>query len=248
MAGRNALAPPPALDPGAGLFLDFDGTLVPIEDKPDAVRADARLRAVLARLLRRFDGAVAIVSGRPASQIRELIQVPGLFIAGSHGAELSAADGASWAAAPSPALPAVLARLDAFARDHIGVTVERKPHGAALHYRLAPDTRDACMSVAAALAQDWGFALQTGKMVVEIKPASADKGTAVDALMQSPPMAGRRPVFVGDDDTDEAGFVAAERRGGFGIRVDPAGPTAARYALPGVGETLIWLETAGGDA
>ena len=89
-----------------------------------------------------------------------------------------------------------------------------------------------------------GLALQPGKMVLELRIASADKGKAVDALMETAPLRGGRPIFVGDDDTDEAGFLAATARGGAGILVGQMRPTAAGFRLPDVEGTLAWLDTA----
>ena len=142
----------------------------------------------------------------------------------------------------------VLEHVRQFEAQHPGVLVEVKPFGIAIHYRLAPTAADACRLFAAGIAEETGYTLQAGKMVLELKIDATDKGDAVNALMRSPPMRGTRPVFIGDDETDEAGFLMARRLGGAGILVGPLRPSAAIYRLDTVEDTLRWLETAGGVA
>ena len=95
-----------------------------------------------------------------------------------------------------------------------------------------------------ALAGRTGLVLQRGKMVAELRPPGTDKGAALRRLMAEPPFAGARPVFVGDDLTDEHAFEAAAALGGGGVLVGPPRPTAARWRLNGVGEVTCWLEAA----
>jgi trehalose 6-phosphate phosphatase len=142
---------------------------------------------------------------------------------------------------PDPLLRAQISGLKLL---HPGILVEEKPFGLALHFRSAPEAEADCLALAGNLAAQTGLVLQTGKKVIELRQGGADKGTAVLALMARPPMAGGRLVFVGDDDTDEAGFAAASLLGGAGVLVGPARPTAASYQLTSVGQTLDWLEEA----
>jgi trehalose 6-phosphate phosphatase len=145
---------------------------------------------------------------------------------------------------PRPAaLDAALTAFHALAVTRPGVVVEEKPLGVALHYRQAPDAGPACCELAEAVAARTGFSVQHGKMVCELRAHGADKGDAVRRFLSEPPMAGTRPLFVGDDLTDEAGFAAAEHLGGAGIFVgDAAGRrTTARYGLPSVSAVHEWL-------
>jgi trehalose 6-phosphate phosphatase len=96
----------------------------------------------------------------------------------------------------------------------------------------------------ARLAEESGLSLQLGKMVVELRPSGADKGDALHSFMAEPDFAGARPVFVGDDLTDEHGFRAAAALGGAGILVGPARETAARYRLESVAAVADWLRSA----
>lgn len=239
-----AARPPAELLTRASLFLDFDGTLVDLADRPDSVAVSERLRALLMRLAERLEARVALISGRSAAHIRELIGLPALTVAGSHGLELNFADGRTIAAARPEGLTAVRPVLDELAGRWPGVLVEDKPLGSALHFRLRPEAGEECMAEAASLAERHGLHLQTGKMMVELRGKEGDKGTALRRLMEEPEMAGTTPVFVGDDDTDEPAFVAAAELGGAGVLVGPPRPTAARYRLDGVADVLAWLEAA----
>lgn len=241
------LAPPPAdLADGASLFLDFDGTLVEIAPRPDAVAVDAPLRQLVARLVARFDGRVAIVSGRGAAEIDALFGGLDCPIVGSHGAELR---GVADAVAPDrpAALDDVAVQFNALAETLAGLVVEIKPLGVGLHYRGVPDAEGACRALAEELAASTGLTLQRGKMVFELR-APGDKGRAIAALMVAMPFAGSRPVFLGDDLTDEPGFATVARLGGAGVLVGPARATEAVYRLPDVAAALRWLDGLAEDA
>jgi trehalose 6-phosphate phosphatase len=241
--GHVPSAPPADLLDGASLFLDFDGTLVEIAERPDAVTVDARLRAVVHRLRGLLEGRVAVITGRAAGQVHALLGAD-LVVVGSHGMEFVAPDGARRGPERPVALDAVLAEMRALAARHAGVAVEDKPLGAALHFRQRPAAGAACERLAAELAGRHGLHLQPGKMMVEVRAGGGDKGTAIRALMREPGMAGTRPVFMGDDQTDEPGFAAAAALGGAGVLVGEPRATAARYRLAGVAATLAWLEAA----
>jgi trehalose 6-phosphate phosphatase len=240
----NGGSPSPELLAGASLFLDFDGTLVELAETPDAVRVEARLISLLDALDRCLGGRVAVISGRPAGQVHALLGARRVTVAGSHGLELLHAGGQAEASARPAALTAVLEDMRALARRHPGVLVEDKPLGSALHFRQCPGAEQPCLELAKALADHHGLQLQTGKAMVEVRAGGGDKGTALRRLMELPAMRGTRPVFVGDDDTDEPAFVAAQALGGAGVLVGEARPTAARYRLPGTGAVLDWLEAA----
>ena len=234
--------PPPALLDDASLFLDFDGTLVDLAPTPDAVTVSDRLSALVARLADRLDGRIAIVSGRSIDSIEALFGAVPFAISGSHGLELRWPGGDRQMAERPAALDRIIDEMTRFAHHHPGVLVERKPLGAALHYRGAPAAQAASDALAHALAQDSDLHVQTGKMMIELRVAGADKGTALDRMMTLAPMAGHRPVFLGDDDTDEPAMVAAAAHGGCGILVGAPRPSAAAWNLPDVAATLDWLE------
>ncbi len=174
-----------------------------------------------------------MITGRPVEQIDALL--PGIVpvVAGEHGGALRPAPGAPLQRPDLPAVPpALLAEADAFAAAHPGVLVERKARGFVLHYRLAPEAGPA---VEAAVTR-WiapvadRFQPMRAQMAWEIRPRGADKGSAVAAVMALPAFAGRLPVFIGDDVTDEDGMVVARRLGGAGLFVPAVfgGPAAVR--------------------
>lgn len=241
---RPTPSPPPELLDDAALFLDFDGTLVELAARPDLVRVDGRLAALMVALSAKLDGRLAVISGRPAGEIAALFGSPGFAIAGSHGMELHHADGRRQVAERPDALDRVGAEFVRFAELDAGLLVETKPLGVAIHYRNAPARGDTAVSLARSLAETHQLRFQPGKMMAEVRSAAGDKGAALEALCREPYMASARPVFVGDDDTDEPAFAAAKRLGGHGILVGNARETSATHRLPDVGATLDWLDAA----
>ncbi len=242
MTGTQAL-PPPA--PGWALFLDVDGTLIEIADRPAAVRVEPRMIAVLSALVRATDGAVALVSGRPVEFLDRLFAPLVLPAAGLHGLERRGAAG-HWAVRVGrhADVDRFTAAFESFVAAHPGCLVEDKGLTVALHYRMAPEAGAAARALAERLAAESGgaFRVQHGKMVAELRPEGPDKGAVVAAFMEEPPFAGRLPVFAGDDVTDEAGFAEVNRRGGHSVRVgSPVGPTAARWQVPSVAALAEWL-------
>jgi len=223
---------------GDALFLDFDGTLVEIGPDPEAIFLSESGSTALGALFARLGGAVAILSGRG---LRDLARrtPPGLWRAGGHGIEL-AAPCAPLPPPPDPPPRPVLEALRQAARSP-GVRLEIKGPVAALHYRAAPEAEAACLAAAAAgAAAAPGHVFQAGKMVVEVKPAGAHKGQALRRLAALPPFAGRRPVMLGDDTTDEDAIAAAQALGGIGVKVGP-GPSAARLRAPDPAAVRAWL-------
>ncbi len=239
--------PPPGLQAAAiALFLDVDGTLVEIEREPGAVHVPERLCQILGDLQRATGGALALVSGRSLAQLDRLFAPLRLSAAGLHGLERRNLRTGVVRAKPDPSvLEAARARLAAFAERHAGVLLEDKGLTLALHYRNAPAQADAAraMAEAAVAASDGALVLLAGKMVLELKPPGCDKGLAIAAFMGEAPFAGRRPVFAGDDVTDEAGFEAVNRRGGVTIRIGAdAAPSAAGHSHADVRAMQSWLE------
>lgn len=242
-SSRSPSYPPVELLRQCSLFLDFDGTLVDLAERPDAVRVDARLRGLIRRLHERLEGRVALISGRSAARLRAMLgaDVP---IVGSHGMEFMAADGRVAPFERPAALAEIESEMSGLTRSHSGTLLEVKPLGVALHFRQRPSAEAACVGLAAALADKHDLHLQPGKMMIEVRAGGGDKGTAIGALMREPHMIGTRPVFMGDDLTDEPGFVAAQELGGAGILVGEWRESAARYQLASVAATLAWLEAA----
>jgi trehalose 6-phosphate phosphatase len=230
----------------SALFLDVDGTLLAIETSPEQVVADASLRHLLAGLSRRLDGALALISGRTIAAIDRIFAPLQLPAAGAHGTELRVQDDDARDDS-SHALPAdAIAALREFAGAHEGLLLEPKPGGASLHYRRAPELEDACRRRLQTLLEGLGagYRLIEGKMVLELVPSGASKGRAIRALMQEAPFTGRRPVFIGDDTTDEDGFRVVNALGGTSIRVGDLDGSAALHSLSDVDAVRQWLAAA----
>ncbi|MEM6475837.1 MAG: trehalose-phosphatase [Pseudomonadota bacterium] len=243
--GQVSLPTPPSLESllqegPVALFLDFDGTLVELAPGPDQIEPIADLNAKLVQMAERLGGRCAIVSGRAIADIESHIGEISLAAAGSHGSDVRSADGRALGEAPT-GLPAALeAELRSYASEN-AIDYEAKPHGGALHYRSNPQAGEAAQAFAQDLAARHGWSAQSGKCVVELVAGKADKGTAVRALMQEEPFAGARPIFIGDDLTDEKGFAACNEAGGAGILVGTREPTCAQYQLPNVASVHQWL-------
>ena len=240
---------PPARPEGTAwaLFLDFDGTLVDIAMTPDAVVVPPKLRGVLAACIEAFDGAVAIVSGRPISTLDALLDPLKLPAAGLHGLELRMADGSvEEAAHRASELAGLRARFRALAREDARLVVEDKGSSLALHFRRAPEReRELRELVTGAATRHTGHHVMHGKMVLEVRPAHADKGTAIARFLGAPPFVGRTPVFAGDDITDEDGFAVVNRHGGISIKVG-AGESEATCRVPDVAALHDWLAVVAG--
>jgi trehalose 6-phosphate phosphatase len=216
-----------ALQPNSALFLDFDGTLVDIAPRPEAVQVPPTLISLLDALQGVLGGALAVVSGRPIDQLDAFLAPLRLCLAGVHGVERRRADG-SVEQLVSEAPPSVVAAAQALAQQHVGLQVEIKRGAVALHYRGSPELESLCLAtMQSAVDGDDSLVLLHGKMVLEAKPARAGKGHVIDAFMHEAPFAGRRPVFIGDDVTDEAGFAAVQRVGGVAIKVGEGATIAA---------------------
>jgi trehalose 6-phosphate phosphatase len=171
---------------------------------------------------------VAIVSGRSIPDLEARLGVA-LAIAGDHGAMLRPAPGAPIERLPLPVPPAAwVEQLNALSAAFPGTLVEVKAHGFVLHYRLAPEAASAARGLLETLLSgSEDFTLMPARMAWEVKPRAISKGTAVAGFMARAPFAGRQPIFIGDDVTDEAGMAAARAAGGAGLRLQDAFGTPA---------------------
>jgi trehalose 6-phosphate phosphatase len=228
-------------------FLDLDGTLLEIAETPDAVDPGAQEIILLGRLENACGGAVALISGRSLARIDQLLSPLVLAAAGQHGAERRDAQGRRHRHRfPVASLKPAASGIRSFAARHQGLVFEDKGASVALHYRLAPQLEAAAQRVVREAAEPLGDAVevQGGKMVVELKPAGCDKGSAIESFMQEPPFAGRVPVILGDDVTDEYGFRVVNRLGGHSVMVGEGvgeGPSAARWRLQDPAAARAWL-------
>ena len=234
----------PPLTDGWAFFLDVDGTLLDLVERPDAVRADAHLLCLVDALSGVAGGAVALITGRSLEDVDRLFAPMRFPVAAQHGAERrSAAGSVHRHDAPVEKLGQAAVELARLSTAHEGLVVEYKGITLALHYRAAPSLGDLAFQAMRSICSqlDNEFVLQPGKFLVEIRPSGKDKGEAIAEFMYEEPFLGRLPVFVGDDMTDEQGFRAVNRAGGHSVKVGP-GATEARWRLPDALSVRQWLD------
>ncbi len=148
----------------------------------------------------------------------------------------------------SSGLDAVAARLQPMVDADPRLLLERKPAALALHYRGADDREVDCIAAMATAERELpDMKLMRGKKVLELKPASANKGAALLAFLGQLPFSQRLPYFFGDDVTDEAGFDVVQALGGIAVKVG-AGDTVARHRLSGPAAVLQWIDKVLADA
>jgi trehalose 6-phosphate phosphatase len=235
-----------SIDPAEfAILLDIDGTLLDIAATPHDVRVPPALRKTLATLKERTDGAIALVSGRSLSDIDLIFAPLKLSAVGGHGAEIRIGANGKANGVQSRFLDRkTRSRLIEVAEVDEGVIMEDKGYSVALHYRLAPDKKRAIEDAVAAICGELPAGtveVLPGKAVIEIKKSGFNKGTALRALMTQQPFAGRKPIFIGDDVTDEAAFAIVPEFDGLAISVGRMVPgVAQRFETPG--DVRRWLE------
>ncbi|PPC87592.1 MAG: trehalose-phosphatase [Hyphomicrobium sp.] len=223
-------------------FLDIDGTLAEIARLPELAVVSPETQNILALLFKITDGALAVVSGRQLDDIDRMIGLPFLPAAGIHGAQLRL-----------PGKPILLndsctaelddvhIRLREGLHDVEGILWERKPLSVAIHYRAIPNESQRIIALAHQVVKNRpGLKVITGKMIVEILPASSDKGQAVTQLMSYPPFKGRTPFFAGDDTTDEDAFIAINSMDGISAKIG-SGPSIAKFGFENSEALRAWL-------
>lgn len=221
------------------LFLDFDGTLAEIRETPSACSLSPSMRTVISQLAELPSCSVVIVSGRPVSDLRALVDIPGIHIAGNHGLFV---DGPQYKYS-HPALGRVRPAIAKLCRELIlatdglqGVWIEDKSVSCALHYRQA-SAADAVQAqalfsqVMRRHAEKDSVRVMSGKKVLEILPdIDWHKGKAVQWILERIGVPAF-PVYIGDDVTDEDAFEALSHRG-LTIRVGKSDASNAGYYVP----------------
>ncbi len=240
----EALSPPGVdeIEPqSSAFFFDFDGVLAPIAPRPELVKAGDGVIESLTSLNALSRTGLVLVSGRPIHELDRYLAPLRLPAAGVHGLELRL--GGEVIAAPfdKPTHDLLIEHLAQFANASTGLLLEPKRGSVALHYRARPELEEDCVAIARDLAHRFdGVELVRGKMVAELRLGGRSKGTAVEWFMAQPGFAGRKPIFVGDDVTDEDGFAAAMERGGHGFKVGD-GTTGASHRFAAIEDFWAWL-------
>jgi trehalose 6-phosphate phosphatase len=219
----------------SALLLDIDGTIIDIGPAPFEVHVPDALCRSLERLHRRTGGALALVSGRPIRDIDKLFSPLKLPAVGGHGAEMRL-DGGKIVTRAEALPDALRKRLALAATPGSGVVPEDKGYSFALHFRQTPQQEPrlrALVERARAEFSDEALEVLPGKAMFEIKRTGINKGEAVRALMTHAPFAGRAPVFIGDDITDDSVFALLPSLRGKGYSVGRHfGGVAGIFATP----------------
>jgi trehalose 6-phosphate phosphatase len=205
------------------VLLDIDGTLLDLAPTPREVWVPPGLAKTLNGLLQRTSGALALVSGRSLNDI-DLIFAPEQFPGvGGHGAEMRLSTDSEAVATHAPPMDKELKRrLAAIAKLSPGILLEDKGYSLALHYRLAPHAEKAIYEAVSLIRADLPNApieVLPGKCVCEIKHSGFNKASGVLELMKHEPFKGRRPIFIGDDVTDETVFAIMPDLNGLAFSV-----------------------------
>jgi trehalose 6-phosphate phosphatase len=213
------------------VLLDVDGTILDMAITPSSVVVTDSLRSVLDDLHARCEGALALVSGRLIRNLDALFSPLRLPAIGGHGAEMRfAVDGTTQIRRAAVIGPSLRDLICAAAASDPRIIVEDKGTSLAVHYRLAPQAGPTLRTKIAAILNrvgSRGLEIMQGRAVLEIKPIGFSKGEAVLELMKHPPFAHRRPVFVGDDTTDETVFNVLPTLDGVGYSVERPMPGAS---------------------
>lgn len=241
---------PDLFDPRAwAIFLDLDGTLVEIAATPESVFVPKHLIDTLGSLRARLDDALAILSGRSLRSIDRLLHPLLVAAGGEHGAVLRLPGGEIAEADTRTVVPANWrALIHQQVESWPGILVEEKSHGLALHYRANPDLDTAVMALLEQLVEsDPAFEILPALMARELRHRSINKGEALARFMATPAFSGRRPLFIGDDVTDEDAIAAADRLGGLGVRVHEAFAGEPARVRAWLGEVAARAVTDGGQ-
>ena len=226
------------------LFLDVDGTLLDLAERPDDVVTPQELVATLARTERNLAGALALISGRPIHDLDRLFAPLQLRVSGVHGAEIRVNPGE-----PAKRMPAAMelpqslsTALTRAVEAFPGALVETKRFSIAVHYRLAPTAERPLREAVKRIIEFESAAveLMDAHCAIELKTPGFDKGGAIAAFLETPVFRGRTPIFVGDDATDERGFAVVTARGGYAYSVGRVLPGAIG-AFPEPRAVRDWL-------
>ncbi len=233
---------PPLLDVDRqSILLDFDGTLVDFAPHPDAIVLRPGTHDLLRRLAERHRGALALVSGRRIVDLDRFLAPLKLAAIGVHGQETRRDGDQVLVRTPTPELAVARKRVVDSSPENDSLLFEDKGSALVLHYRAAPERRDRAFEIATQAVRGLDeLTVVEGHAIAEVREKNISKADAVSIVAGWPEFAGREPVFIGDDTTDEDGFRAAAEAGGYGVKVGP-GDTAAHYRLADVGSVHEWL-------
>ena len=224
-------------------FLDVDGTLLEIANKPDEVHVSTDLINLLDDLKKSLGDALALISGRTIGNLDQLFQPLKIASAGKHGLEIRDIHGNIKQMNAEKPPKDIKDKIARFASQHPGILVEDKGVTMALHYRLVPFLEDKALRfLTSLLSNHENLKIIKGKMVLEVVSKIFDKGTAINFFMNQEPFRNKLPLFIGDDITDEDGFRIVNSRKGITIKVGENFGSLANFEVQDVPSVHALLE------
>ncbi|QIT18905.1 trehalose-phosphatase [Acinetobacter pittii] len=230
-----------SLDKNYCLFLDIDGTLAPFQINPEHSFIPQTTLDVIKKITK-LNIPVIAVTGRDvdtASKLLHPIEVP---IAGLHGLDIYF-DSGNYI---RPVLSSINFKklkqdITKNCDKHPELLIEDKGYSIALHYRKNPNLENNAINIMQRINLNYPqLKINRGKFVVELIPNQADKGRAIETILNHLDLPAVLPIFIGDDLTDESGFTYINQQSGLSIKVGP-GETQAKYRLKDIDNVADFL-------
>ena len=217
------------------LFLDVDGTLYEIKNSPSLIKPCFRLQKKLHTIRNRLGGALGLISGRSLDDLDRIFDKNRIPVAGNHGAQLRDAFRIKEYQADTENLKGIALKIEELFNGQKNIEIENKGSNLTVHFRNSTiDRREINRIIMELVKCDPSLTFLKGKEVLEVKPLSHNKGTAISYFMRTKPFIKRKPIFIGDDVSDEDGFETVNKKGGWSVRVGSNKRSKANFFLPNV--------------
>ena len=217
------------------LFLDVDGTLYDIENSPSLIKPCFKLQKKLQTIRNRLGGALALISGRSLDDLDRIFENDKISVAGNHGAQLRDTLRLREYQADSGKIKGIAYKISELLNGQKNIEIENKGSNLTVHFRNSTiDRKEISKIIIELVKYEPKLTFLKGKEVLEVKPLSHNKGTAISYFMRTKPFIKRRPIFIGDDISDEDGFETVNKKGGWSVRVGNYKRSKANFFLPNV--------------
>ena len=217
------------------LFLDVDGTLYDIENSPSLIKPCFRLQKKLHTIRNRLGGALGLISGRSLDDLDRIFDNNKIPLAGNHGAQLRDALRTNEYQADTGDIKGITHKISRLLNKEKNIEIENKGSNLTVHFRNSTiDRKEIYKIIMELVKHEPKLTFLKGKEVLEVKPLSHNKGTAISYFMRTKPFIKRRPIFIGDDVSDEDGFETVNKKGGWSVRVGNYKRSKANFFLPNV--------------
>ena len=217
------------------LFLDVDGTLYEIKNSPSLIKPCFKLQKKLHTIRNRLGGALGLISGRSLDDLDRIFDNNKIPLAGNHGAQLRDALRTNEYQADNGNIKGIAQKIGELLNEQKNIEIENKGSNLTVHFRNSTIDRKEINKIIMELVKyEPKLTFLKGKEVIEVKPLGYNKGTAISYFMRTKPFIKRRPIFIGDDVSDEDGFETVNKKGGWSVRVGNYKRSKANFFLPNV--------------